>query len=58
MCTALKGVGGNLPQGTLEQLSSLERTLFKVSQQAVTVEEEHGKLLALANITRAANSNL
>ena len=57
MRTALKGVGANLPQGTLEQLSSLESTLFKVSQQAVAVEEERGKLLAWL-ITSTVNSSL
>jgi adenylate cyclase len=58
MRSTLQGVGASLPQGTLEQLSSLESTLFKVSRQAVTVEEERGKLLALANTTRAINSSL
>jgi adenylate cyclase len=58
MRSTLQGVGASLPQGMLEQLSSLESTLFKVSRQAGTVEEERGKLLALAKTTRAINSSL
>jgi adenylate cyclase len=58
MRSTLQVVGASLPQGTLEKLSSIESTLFKVSRQAVTVEEERGKLLALANTTRAINSSL
>ena len=58
MRTSLQGVGVSLPAGTLEKLSSLESTLFKVSRQAIMLEEERGKLLALANTTRAVNSSL
>ncbi len=58
MRTTLQGVGSSLPAETLEKLSSLESTLFKVSRQAITVEEERSKLLALANTTQAINSSL
>jgi PAS domain S-box-containing protein len=58
MRTTLQGVGASLPAGTLEKLSSLENTLFKVSRQVVTVEEERSKLLALATTTQAVNSSL
>ncbi len=58
MRTSLQNVGASLPAGTLEKLSSLESTLFKVSRQVITVEDERRKLLALANTTQAVNSSL
>ena len=48
MRTTLQSVGAGLPADTLEKLSSLESTLFKVSRQVITVEDERSKLLALA----------
>jgi adenylate cyclase len=58
MRTTLQGVVTSLPAGTLEKLSNLESSLFKVSRQIVTVEEERSKLLALATTTQAVNSSL
>src|SRR5450759_3874054 len=58
MRTTLQSVGANLPVGTLEELSSLESALFKVSRQIITVEEERRKLLGLANTTQAVNSSI
>ncbi len=58
MRTSLQNVRASLPEDTLEKLSSLESTLFKVSRQVITVEDERSKLLALANTTQAVNSSL
>jgi PAS domain S-box-containing protein len=58
MRSTLQAVHASLPPDTLEKLSSLESTLFKVSRQATAVEDERSKLLALANTTQAVNSSL
>ncbi len=54
----LQIVRASLPPDTLEKLSNLESTLYQVSRQVITVEDERSKLLALANTTRAVNSSL
>ncbi|HEX7619880.1 MAG TPA: adenylate/guanylate cyclase domain-containing protein [Anaerolineales bacterium] len=58
MRSTLQKVGASLPADMLEKLSRLESTLFKVSRQVITVEDERSKLLALANTTQAVNSSL
>jgi adenylate cyclase len=54
----LQVVRASLPPDSLESLSNLEGTLYKVSQKATAVEEERHKLLALATTTQAVNSSL
>lgn len=56
--SSLQKVGSSLPPDTLENLSSLETTLFSLSRQVTAVEEERSKLLALAGVTQAVNSSL
>ncbi len=56
--TNLQVVRASLPPDTLESLSNLERTLYQVSRQATSVEEERHQLLALADTTQAVNSSL
>ena len=58
MRSVLQTVSASLSPGTLEKLSSLENTLYSVSRQASTLEEERSQLLALANTTQAVNSSL
>lgn len=58
MRTSLQGVRASLPADTMEKLSGLESTLFKVSKQVTAVEDERSKLLALADTTQAVNSSL
>ncbi len=58
MRNTLQTVHTSLPPDTLEKLSSLESTLYQVSQQVIAVEDERSKLLALANTTQAVNSSL
>jgi adenylate cyclase len=56
--SALQTVRASLPPDTMEKLSSLESTLFRVSKQVTAVEDERSKLLALASTTQAVNSSL
>jgi PAS domain S-box-containing protein len=56
--TTLQNVHASLPPDTLEKLSGLESTLYRVSRQVIAVEDERSKLLALANTTQAVNSSL
>ncbi len=58
MRTRLQAVRISLPPETLENLSKLESSLFQVGRQMTAFEEARGKLLALANTTRAVNSSL
>jgi len=58
MRSTLQAMHLTLPPDTLEKLSNLESTLYKVSRQATAVEDERSKLLALANTTKAVNSSL
>jgi adenylate cyclase len=58
MRSSLQTVRASLPPDTLEKLSNLESTLFRVSKQATAVEDERRRLLALANTTQAVNSSL
>jgi PAS domain S-box-containing protein len=55
---SLQAIRSSLPPDTLENLSSLESTLFSLSRQMTAVEEERSKLLALAGVTQAVNSSL
>jgi adenylate cyclase len=43
---------------TFENISALENSLFYLSQQTSALEEEHSKLLALADTTETVNSSL
>jgi len=43
---------------TLEKLSNQERKLYQVGAQVTVLEDEHRKLLALANTTQAVTSGL
>jgi adenylate cyclase len=54
----LQVVRASLPPDSIESLSNLEGTLYKVSQKVTAVEEERYKLLALATTTQAVNSSL
>lgn len=58
MRSKLQAVRVSLPPETLENLSKLESALFQVGRQMTAFEEARGKLLALANTTRAVNSSL
>ena len=58
MRDSLQTVRASLPPNTLEALSNLESQLFKVSKQAVAVQEGRDKLLALAGTIQAVNSSL
>ena len=58
MRSSLQAVRASLPPDTLEGLSNLETMLFQVSKQVTAVEQERGKLLALATTTQAVNSSL
>ena len=58
MRTSLQAVRTSLPPTTMEGLSSLESSIFQVSKQVGAMEQERGKLLALATTTQAVNSSL
>lgn len=55
---ALQSARVSLATGTLESIASLESLLQNLSRQAISFEEERGKLLALADTARTVNSSL
>ncbi len=58
MRTALHSLRSTLPAHTLESISDIEGSLFKLSRQIGSFEEERADLLALTGISSVINSSL
>jgi len=56
--TALHSLRSTLPAHTLESISDIEGSLFKLSRQIGSFEEERADLLALTGISSVINSSL
>lgn len=56
--TALLQMRDQLPANSIETLSELESTLYRISRQLITYEEERSNLLALSDISQVINSSL
>ena len=48
----------NVPRDITDELSRLERQLYKISRNAATFEEERNNMVALTNISQMVNSSL
>jgi adenylate cyclase len=54
----LQPMRASISPETMESITGLESTLYRLSRQVTAFEEERKKLLALANVTQAVNSSL